>query len=232
VTAAADGPSTGLSRALESLLALPPEAPLTGVLLVSDGIETEGLDPEAAARRLRRHGLRVHTLLSGTTNEVRDVRITGLEVRRAVAEKAPTRVSVDLRSPGFAGKTVTVQIRKDGQILAAKPLELNGDSQHLDLEFTPRQRGFQVYEVSVSTSPGEWLASNNQRPFGLEVVDPTLRVLYMEGTPQNSQSPQPEWKYLKDALQSDPGIRVTTLYRQFGNNGQYLNTVDADPETG
>ena len=55
VTAAADGPSTGLSRALESLLALPPEAPLTGVLLVSDGIETEGLDPEAAARRLRRH---------------------------------------------------------------------------------------------------------------------------------------------------------------------------------
>lgn len=228
----ADGPASGISRALDSLLALPPEEALTGVLLVSDGIETEGQDPETAARRLRRHGLRVHTLLSGSTNEVRDVRITGLEVRRAVAEKAPTRVSVDLRSPGFAGRTVTVQIRKDGQILAAKALDLNGDSQHLDLEFTPRQRGFQVYEVGVSTSPGEWLASNNQRPFGLEVVDPTLRVLYMEGTPQNNQSPQPEWKYLKDALQSDPGIRVTTLYRQFGNNGQYLNTVDADPETG
>lgn len=89
-----------------------------------------------------------------------------------------------------------------------------------------------MYEVSVSTTPGEWLASNNQRPFGLEVVDPTLRVVYMEGTPQNNQSPQPEWKYLKDALQSDPGIQVTTLYRQFGNNGQYLNTVDSDPETG
>ena len=232
VASAAEGPSTGISRALDSLLMLPPDEPLTGVLLVSDGIETEGQDPEAAARRLRRHGLRVHTLLSGTTNEVRDVRITGLEVRRAVAEKAPTRVSVDLRSPGFAGKSVTVQVRKDGQILAAKPLDLNGDAQHLDLEFTPRQRGFQVYEVAVSTSPGEWLASNNQRPFGLEVVDPTLRVLYMEGTPQNNQSPQPEWKYLKDALQSDPGIRVTTLYRQFGNNGQYLNTVDSDPETG
>lgn len=232
VATQAEGPSSGLSRALDSLLTLPPEDPLTGVLLVSDGIETEGLDPEAAARRLRRHGLRVHTLLSGTTNELRDVRITGVEVRRAVAEKAPTRVSVDLRSPGFAGKTVTVQIRKEGQILSAKPLDLNGDAQHVELEFTPRMRGFQVYEVSVSTSPGEWLASNNQRPFGLEVVDPTLRVVYMEGTPQNNQSPQPEWKYLKDALQSDPGIQVTTLYRQFGNNGQYLNTVDSDPETG
>lgn len=228
----ADGPSSGISRALESLLSLPPEEPLTGVLLVSDGIETEGRDPEAAARRLRRHGLKVHTLLSGTTNELKDVRITGLEVRRAVAENAPTRVMVDVRSPGFTGKTVTVQVRKDGQILAAKPLHLNGDTQHIELDFTPRMRGFQVYEVSVSSSPGEWLASNNQRPFGLEVVDPTLRVLYMEGTPQNNQSPQPEWKYLKDALQSDPGIKVTTLYRPFGNYGQYLNTVDADPETG
>ena len=228
----ADGPSSGISRALESLLSLPPEEPLTGVLLVSDGIETEGRDPEAAARRLRRHGVKVHTLLSGTTNELKDVRITGLEVRRAVAENAPTRVMVDVRSPGFTGKTVTVQVRKDGQILAAKPLNLNGDAQHIELDFIPRMRGFQVYEVSVSSSPGEWLASNNQRPFGLEVVDPTLRVLYMEGTPQNNQSPQPEWKYLKDALQSDPGIKVTTLYRPFGNNGQYLNTVDADPETG
>jgi hypothetical protein len=150
VAGPAEGPSSGISRALDSLLTLPPEDPLTSVLLVSDGIETDGLDPETAARRLRRHGLRVHTLLSGTTNEVRDVRITGLEVRRAVAEKAPSRVSVDLRSPGFAGKTVTVQVRKDGQILAAKPLELNGDSQHVELEFTPRQRGFQVYEVTIA----------------------------------------------------------------------------------
>ena len=232
VAGAADGPSSGLGRALESLLSLPPEEPLAGVLLVSDGIETEGRDPEAAARRLRRHGLRVHTLLSGTTNELQDVRITGVEVRRAVAEKAPTRVSVGLRSPGFAGKRVTVQVRKEGRILAARPIDLDGGDQRIELEFTPGSRGFQVYEVAVSGLPGEWLASNNQRPFGLEVVDPTLRVLYMEGTPQNNQSPQPEWKYLKDALQSDPGIRVTTLYRQFGNNGQYLNTVDSDPETG
>jgi uncharacterized membrane protein len=54
----------------------------------------------------------------------------------------------------------------------------------------------------------------------------------MEGTPQQASSPMPEWKYLKDALQSDPGIKVRVLYRQFGSNGQYLNTVDADPATG
>ena len=49
---------------------------------------------------------------------------------------------------------------------------------------------------------------------GLEVTDPTLRVLYMEGTPQQDSSPIPEWKYLKDALQFN--IQVTVLYRQGG----------------
>jgi uncharacterized membrane protein len=68
--------------------------------------------------------------------------------------------------------------------------------------------------------------------FGLEVVDPTIRVIYMEGTPQTSSSPKPEWKYLKDALLSDSNIAVKVLYRQLGTDGKYLNTIDTDPETG
>jgi uncharacterized membrane protein len=63
-------------------------------------------------------------------------------------------------------------------------------------------------------------------------VDPTIRVIYMEGTPQQPGSSIPEWKYLKDALESDANIKVKTLYRRFGANGQFLNTVDSDPQTG
>ncbi len=100
------------------------------------------------------------------------------------------------------------------------------------MDFTPRQRGFQIYEVKVPVQPGEWLATNNRRVFGLEVFTPKIQVIYMEGTPQQAGSSIPEWKYLKDALQTDPNIEVKTLYRQFGSSGQFLNTVDADPETG
>lgn len=230
--AAPVGKSSALASALESMLATPGDAPLTGVLLVSDGIETTASSPEAAARRLQRRGIPVHTLATGTTNEMRDVVLENVQVRRAVTHDAPTRVGLQLRSPGFAGRSVMVQVRRDREVLAAKPLTLTGQPQRMELEFTPRQKGFQVYEVAVSAAEGEWLASNNRRLFGLEVIDTTLRVLYMEGTPQNGSSPKPEWKYLKDALQSDPGIKVTTLFRQFGGNGQYLNTIDLDQETG
>jgi len=230
--AAANGKVSAIAAALESMLSAPGDAPLTGVVLVSDGIETTSASPEAAARRLQRRGIPVHTLLTGTTNEMRDIVVENVQVKRAVPNEAPTRLGVNFRSPGFAGRSVIVQIRRDRDVLAAKPVTLNGQPQRLEIEFTPKQKGFQIYEVSVAPVEGEWLASNNRRMFGLEVIDPTIHVLYMEGTPQSGASPKPEWKYLKDALQSDTGIKVTTLYRQFGGNGQYLNTIDTDQETG
>ena len=225
------GAVTALASALESLLTVPAENPLTGIVLLSDGIETSPQSPEAVARQFRRKGIPIHTVTLGTTNEMKDVVIENVHVKRAVPNEAPTRVDVSLRSAGFPNQSVSVQIRKDQSVLATRSVRLNGANQQVEIEFTPKQKGFQVYEVSVTPLKDEWLVSNNHRQFGLEVTDPTLRVLYMEGTPQQNGSPMPEWKYLKDALQSDPQIKVTVLYRQKGNNGQFLNTVDSDPET-
>ena len=232
VPLSATGSVSAIAGALGSLLAAPADDSLSGILLVSDGIETTSQSPEAAARQFRRRGIPIHTIATGTTNEMRDVILEQLQVRRSAANDAPTKIALELRSPGFKGSNVTLQIRRGKDVLAVRSLRLNGSNQPVELEFTPRGKGFQVFEVVASQQAGEWLAANNQRKFALEVIDPSLRVLYMEGTPQQASSPMPEWKYLKDALQSDPGIKVRVLYRQFGNNGQYLNTVDADPATG
>jgi uncharacterized membrane protein len=79
---------------------------------------------------------------------------------------------------------------------------------------------------------GEWLASNNRRLFGLDVIDPTIRVLYLEGTPQQPNISIPEWDYLKDALESDKDIKVKVLVRITGATGRRLRPGKSDPETG
>lgn len=231
-SASPTGAVTALADSLERMLTLPGDEPLLGVFLISDGIDNVDRAPERAARLYRRKGIPIHTLTVGTTNDVRDIVLENVQVKRAVPNEAPTRVALSIRSPGFAGKTVSIQIRSQKEAVAAREVQLNGSAQKVEFELTPRQKGFQIYEAVVTPVEGEWLTSNNRRKFGLEVVDPTIRVLYMEGTPQTAASPIPEWKYLKDALQSAPNIKVTTLYRQFGNNGQHLNTIDTDPETG
>ena len=231
-SASPTGNVTALSDSLESLLAIPNPDPLLGVVVVSDGIDNVAKVPEHAARTFRRKGIPIHTVTVGTTNEMQDVILENVQVKRAVPNEAPTRVALDLRSPGFAGKKVSIQIRSQKKIVAAKEVALTGARQNIEIELTPRQKGFQIYEAVVSPVKDEWLATNNRRLFGLEVVDPTLHVLYLEGTPQTKTSPVPEWKYLKDALRSDTNISVKVLYRQLDTAGKYLDTIDTDPVTG
>lgn len=231
-SASPTGAVTALADALEAVLAVPSEDPLTGVVLVSDGIENATRAPENVARLYRRKGIPLHTMTVGTTNETRDVILENVQVKRAVPNEAPTRLALTVRSPGYKGKTVPIQVRSQNTVVTTAQVKLNGASQRVEIDITPRQKGFQVYEATIPAQEGEWLTGNNRRLFGLEVVDPAIRVIYMEGTPQQNSSPLPEWKYLKDALESDPNIKVKTLYRQLGNNGQFLNTIDADPVTG
>jgi uncharacterized membrane protein len=230
--AAPNGDASGVGDALQAVLSIPREDPLAGVLICSDGIENVRRDPQTVARLYHRKGIPIHTLTVGTTNDAKDIILENVQVKRAVPNQAPTRISVSVRSAGYNGLTVPVQILHANRIVASQPIKLVDGSQRIDLDFTPRERGFQIYEVHIAAQPGEWLTTNNRRIFGLEVLDPAIRVIYMEGTPQQAGSPMPEWKYLKDALESDPNIKVKTLYRQFGANGQFLHTVTSDPETG
>jgi uncharacterized membrane protein len=231
-SATASGDATGLADALQGLLAVPRDEPLAGVVVCSDGIENVTRDPESVARLYHRKGIPIHTLTVGTTNDVQDIILENVQVKRAVPNQAPTKIGISIRAAGYRGLAVPVQILHANRVVASQELKLKDGPQTVELDFTPRERGFQVYEVIIPVQNGEWLATNNRRMFGLEVLDPTIRVIYMEGTPQQPGSPIPEWKYLKDALESDANIKVKTLYRRFGANGQFLNTVDADPETG
>ncbi len=231
-SASPTGSVTALSGALEGLLNDPHEESWSAVLLVSDGIENQGQPAARVAKAFRRKGIAIHTVAVGTTNETQDVVLENVQVRRAVPKEAPTRLRLMVRSHGYGGKTVPIHIKSKNDVIAVHEARLNGTSQDIEIDITPRQKGFQIYEASVAPQPGEWLLSNNRRLFGVEVVDPTIRVIYMEGTPQQSSSPKPEWKYLKDAIESDPDMKVKTLFRQFGSNGQFLNTIDTDADTG
>jgi uncharacterized membrane protein len=235
----ATGSVTSIANALELLghslaqesASLGQNQPRTAaVVLCSDGGENLRKDGLVVARNYRRRGIPVYTLTVGTTAPMRDIAIDNIQVRRAVSSDMPTHVGVTLRSFGFTGTTVPVQVLLGNEVLASQQVVLGRGTQELQLEFLPHGKGFQVFEVSVPLQPGEWLATNNRRRFGIELRDPTIRVIYMEGSPL--QGPKSEWKYLKEALESDPAIKVDAFYRPQVRGGQSVMTVDTDPSSG
>ena len=231
-SASPTGGVTALADALESVLALPSDEPLLGVVVCSDGLENSVQDPEAAARLYRRRGVPIHALAVGTTNDMHDIVVENVQVRRVVPNQAPTKLTLSLRAPGYANRTVPVQVMQKDRVLAVQEVQLTGQEQEVQLDFTPQTKGFQTFEVSVPAQPGEWLASNNRRRFGLDVIDPTIRVLYLEGTPRQPETSTPEWDYLKDALESDKDIRVKVLVRVKSAAGKRIEPGSKDPETG
>ncbi|MCI0540029.1 MAG: glutamine amidotransferase, partial [Verrucomicrobiales bacterium] len=146
--------------------------------------------------------------------------------------QAPTKLTLTLRTSGFDQKSVPIQVRQKERIVAVQEVKLTGREQQIELEFTPQEKGFQKFEVSLPVQNGEWLASNNRRLFGLDVIDPSVRVLYLEGTPQQPNVSIPEWDYLNDALESDKDIKVKVLVRIKGATGRRLRPGKSDPDTG
>src|SRR5262249_21206758 len=88
------GYATRIADTLETILAAAGAETPQQVLLCSDGIETERRDPVVAARLYRRKGIPIHTATFGTTNEMRDLILENVQVKRAVPNQSPTRVRV------------------------------------------------------------------------------------------------------------------------------------------
>jgi len=112
------GSLTALADALEGLLSVRSDDPLTGVVLCSDGIENVTRQPEAVARLFRQKGIPIHVVCAGTTNDVRDILIENVQVKRAVPNKAPTRIAITLRSSGFSNQRVPIEVRNDQKVVA------------------------------------------------------------------------------------------------------------------
>ncbi|MGZ4962857.1 MAG: glutamine amidotransferase [Limisphaerales bacterium] len=197
--------STPLGDALERVLIDPAAEPLSAIVLCSDGIENTGKPATAVARLARRRGIPIFTLATGSTNAVRDIALTGLQVKRTATEEAPVAVTVEIASKGFENHTVPIEVRCRGDVIAATQLKLTGAAQTLSLEFVPKELGFNQYEIAIAPQKGEWLESNNRRIFGVNVISSDLRIIYMEGTPN-------EWHYLRDAVESEGHIKVEGRY--------------------
>jgi len=184
-TLAPNGKATSLSRAMLAAVKVVPRKDLEAVILISDGIHNSAQSPLEAADQL---GVVVHTVGVGASlkNDVsyRDIQVTGIDCpdRLMLNNKAQIKASVE--GVGLAGRVVQVVLDEDGQVLGEQELALDDveGSQEVVFEFRPASKGRHVYTVKVPAVPEEKITQNNQRTASSMVVEPGIRVLYIEGT--------------------------------------------------
>lgn len=183
--------------------------PLTGVIVVSDGMDNTGVDQ---AQELAELPVPVYTV-----GFPPDADASGLDL--AVTNvAAPERVivhndiKVDVRVAKKSGPAVdaALVIKRGEHELARQSVSLpDGDAEELvNMSLRPAEPGTFVYTASVTAAAGEWQMANNARHFPLVVDADAIKVFYLEGFLRF------EYKFLKNRLEDDPDISLASVVRR------------------
>jgi len=184
-TLAPDGRSTSLVRAILAARVRIPADRLGAIILVSDGIHNSARDPVEVARRL---GSVVHTVGVGATlrsdPSYRDVVVTGVDCPEHLLLGNKAKITASVDGIGLAGQVVEVTLSDGDEQIAQAELTLDNleGSQQVGLEFRPTEKGRHTYTVRAVPVADEQIEENNQRRAVTLVVEPGIRVLYLEGT--------------------------------------------------
>ena len=179
---------------------------LRGIILFSDGDWNIGNSPADAATALRMRDVPVFPVGIGSEERLPDIQLASLD--------APTF--------GVVGKTIRIPYRinnwlpKDRELkvsltgtrgeLIEKTVNVSGMGQIRDtINWQPEKVGDYTLRIEIPTDDLEANPDNNAIEFPINIKTETLKVLIVESYPRW------EYRYLRNALERDPGVDVNCL---------------------
>src|SRR5262245_6523227 len=222
-----EGVQTKLGQALSSAREELAGLPVAGVILVSDGADTTDASIADALLGLKAEKLPVFTVGVGSEKLPRDIQIDRVSTPRTVLKNASMLLDVIVRQTGYGGKTVTVDVEDEGQIVGSEKVELPSDGSPATVRIRAKasQPGPRLFKFRVAPQDGEVVTQNNVRESIIGVRDETERILYFEGEPRW------EFKFLNRAVADDKNLLNVSLQRTADNKYMRLRG-DADEIVG
>ena len=212
-------PASRLGDGLQNILESQRGRPTAAVVLLSDGVTTEGRSVAEAAHYARRKGIPLFLVGIGDQRPPRDLRLSDLLVDEVVFLGDVVNFDFKLTGTGFTTEKVVARLKLKGSetTLAEQTLELqgNGLAQSVRLFFRPIEEGEFEYVVQVDPLPNETNLSNNELSQLVSVRDESIRVLYVQ------EYPSLEFRYLKTLLErglklggKGKAIQLTTVLQE------------------
>lgn len=202
------GDSTRLGAAVRGILDDLRGAAPSAIVLLTDGINTDGPSLAEAAAYARRKGVPLFTVALGSDQPVRDLKLADVLVDPVVFVDDLVPVEAKMSGSGFEGRKVNVVLRQQGppqgdakqppkpQIVARTEVTIgpDGQSQTVRLSFRPDKEGQFQYVVEVEPQKEEVQTDNNRQQRQVEVRKEKIRVLLAQAYPNY------EFRYLRNML--------------------------------
>ena len=182
---------------------------LAAVVLLSDGDWNAGDPPAQAAMRLRMRDVPVFAVPLGSETRLPDVALTGFDVPTFAVAGKPLRVPFTVESSLPRDEAATIELRTSAGEVVTKDVVIPAMGRLQDVvTLRPDQPGDLKLKLTVPRTGGERFLDNNAMEAPLAVRKEQLRVLVVDSFPRW------EFRYLRNALERDPGVEVNCLLFQ------------------
>lgn len=189
-----------LTQGLSPTTANDSNAPLMGVVLLTDGRDNAGRDATRLAARLGNAKAPVFPILIGSEQRPKDLAVAHLDFPQLSFKKDKRILTAVLTTSGFEGEEVIVTLEPAQGEPITKTITPDQTEVAVTFELDEEEIGRHEYTLSVKPKEGETRRDNNSRRFALTIVDDKVRVLLVEGEARW------EFRYLTNALYRDEGV--------------------------
>jgi hypothetical protein len=231
------GTETRLGQALADELRLFHEAPLAGIVVLSDGAQNAGIEPGAAIEAAHQAGVPFYAIGFGSATTQRNIAIRDLVVPTRAFPHDTLNVSGYLQANGYAGQSVDVELTRRrsqdkggaGTPIATKHVSLGADGEMVPVSFDlePSEPGTFVFKLRLKAPGDDGNPRDNEREAEVEVVDRKTRILLF------ASGPMRDYQFLRNQLHRDATMVVDILLQtaQTGISQDANTILDHFPST-
>lgn len=204
-----NGKSTNLSAAFEYINDLYYNRNLGAVVLFSDGIFNQGINPLYSTENAQ---YTVYSVAVGDTNVVRDAKIENVYYNQVAYLNDRLSVKADIAAAKLSGRKAEVSLSSGATVLSTQTIIIDKDAFYTSVSFevAASKVGVNHYTLTISPLEGEVSLRNNRKDIFVEVLDGRQKILLV------AASPHPDIAALKSAIEANKNYSFELQYfREF-----------------
>ncbi len=200
-----DEEASNLSKALKLLDNQYENQNLGAVVLFSDGLYNQGVNP---VYQTRKAGAPLYTVAFGDTTLHRDLILEEVRQNRLAYLGNQFPLQVLCRASDLSGKNSKLVVRQNERVLFEKALSIDAEqwTQSIDVVLKAEKSGMIRYDISLESIDGEHNLRNNRKTIYMEVVDARNKVLLL------AHAPHPDLKAMTAAIGANENYEVELMY--------------------
>jgi hypothetical protein len=214
-TAAAKPPldpfDTALGAAVEMAMDDASGRGLAGIVLITDGRSTVGIDPLDAVRRATEASggqprAPVIAVPVGSIDAPIDLAVTDVLAAPVVALNDTVSMNATLQSSGLPGREVAVELRSaGGEVLESRRMKIKDGRQQVVFQWHAQEAGTSLLTIAVPPEAEEAVRENNLVETSIVVSDRRSKVLVVD------HAARWDLRFIDHAIRRDTGFEPTLL---------------------